>query len=81
MSGLGAIGGGSPAIALGMNVVGYDLSYPQCALRLPSGDMEMARWKISWSSPIMLRCMLHIKDVTHHFINAILSKDEALLLC
>ena len=73
--GLGAIGAAvaHSAIALGMNVVGgYDPGLSvEAALRLPSGDMEMASLEdlVEQSDYVTLHAP-YIKDVTHHLINA-----------
>jgi D-3-phosphoglycerate dehydrogenase len=85
--GLGAIGAAvaHSAIALGMNVVGYDPGLSvEAALRLPSGDMEMASLEdlVEQSDYVTLHAP-YIKDVTHHLINAELlnkMKPDASLL-
>ena len=71
--GLGAIGAAvaEAAIALGMDVIGYDPALSvEAALRLPSHDMEMANLEdlVKQSDYITLHAP-YIKDITHHLIN------------
>mmetsp|Transcript_34015 Transcript_34015/g.102483 ORF Transcript_34015/g.102483 Transcript_34015/m.102483 type:complete len:450 (+) Transcript_34015:158-1507(+) len=76
--GLGAIGAAvaHSAIALGMKVVGHDPGLSvEAALRLPSGDMDMASLEdlVAGSDYVTLHAP-YIKDVTHHLIGEALIK-------